>query len=195
MKKYVIFLSFLLVILISCNNIGSSLSEETSSKVPFVIVDEETAEEQVKSLDWMKIINTIPKDSYIPIEGFHTMPISATLYKNSERVDLSPEDPRLIQLLNFYTNEVNCGVYSYSQGTANSIYETKKDCNFRLELEFSTSLGGHSLENKFDKIVIVGGDFYCIMTNVPFENYSYSAFIRTPLYDVGELNWLTLFGF
>ena len=109
--------------------------------------------------------------------------------------NLSIDDQRLIRLWNFFTNEVKGGVYSYSQGTVNGMYESVKNYDFRLELEFSPILNGDSIETRFDKIVIIQDDFYCIITDVPFENYSYTALLRTPLYGVGELNWLSLFGF
>lgn len=202
MKKILILLFCFLLILSSCkknelthNNSTPAESTRENKAVhitPFVIVSEKNAKEEVETIDWKKIMHIIPGDVYTQIDGFHTAPISAMLYKNGECVNLNVNDPRLVRLLNFYNNEVCCGIYSYSQGTANELYEFEKASDFRLELTFKK---GTSLETRFDKMVVIDDNFYCIQSNVPFENYSYSSFIRTPLYDVGNLNWLYVFGF
>lgn len=202
MKKILILLFCFLLILTSCKNNELAHNQSTPTEsihengavnlTPFVIVSEENAKEEVETVDWETIMHLIPEDVYTQIDGFHTAPISAMLYKNGNCVNLNVHDPRLIRLLNFYNNEVCCGIYSYSQGTANELYEFEKESNFRLELTFEKAT---SLETRFDKIVVIDDKFYCIQSNVPFENYSYSSFVRTPLYDVGNLNWLSVFGF
>lgn len=195
MKKLVILLLSVFTLFTACDHDDVTVQKGTINPSPFVEIDEEFAKEQVDTIDWIEVNNIIPADKYIQVDGFHTMPRSATLYKNSECIDISVDDPRLVRLWNFYTNEVNCGIYSYSQGTANNLYEIEKNHNFRLELEFFPSFDGNSIETRFDKIIIVQGKFYCIMTDVPFETYDYSAFLRIPLFDIGELEWLSLFGF
>lgn len=202
MKKILIFAFCFLLILTSCESKKLSHNKSTTDELiheneaanitPFIIVNEENAKEEIETINWEKTISLIPKDAYTPIDGFHTVPTSATIYKNGNYSNLNINDPRLIRLLNFYNNEVSCGIYSYSQGTANELYEMKKESDFRLELTFEK---GTSLEASFDKIVVIDDTFYCIRSNVPFEKYSYSSFSRTPLYDIGDLNWLSIFGF
>jgi len=206
MKKILILLFCFLLILTSCKNnelahnnstpTESTHENEAVNITPFVIVSEENAKEEVETVDWEKIIHIIPGDVYTQIDGFHTAPISAMLYKNGNCVNLNVNDPRLIRLLNFYNNEVCCGIYSYSQGVANQFYEDKKNCDFKLEIIFSPNTSeDSSMETSFDKIIVIDGDFFGIRTYIPFEKYSYSAFTRTPLYDVGNLDWLSIFGF
>ena len=206
MKRIMLLLLCFSFLLVSCgngrfastqDNTGNSILAEKPNKViPFVTVNEEKAKEQVLNLDWTRIINSIPGESYIQIDGFHSTPVSATLYKNSEHINLSINDPRLIRLLNFYNNEVYCGIYSHSQGTANELYEDEQYCDFRLEITFLPNQSEHnSSESSFDKIIVINGHFYCFRTYAHFEKYSYSAFLRIPLYDVGNLNWLSVFEF
>lgn len=163
---------------------------------PYVMVDEENAYEQVSKIDWEKTLQDIPCDAYIPLQGFHTAPLSATLYKDGKEIELDVNDPRLIRFLNFYNNVVDCGVYSLSQGTANAEYEMTRQCDFRLELLFTpVKSGTQTIENSFDQMLIAKGEVFGVRTYTAFGDDDYAAFLRIPLHRVGDLNWLTVFGF
>ena len=196
MKKTIVLFLCLCVLLISCDSpVLSSNNDKKDNLKPFVVVNEAYAKEQVAKINWAETIAAIPADIYIAIEGFHAAPTSALLYKDNTVTNLSVNDPRLIQLLNFYNNQVYNGIYSYSQGTANELYENEKDHDFRLELSFSPNDEDNSIEKSFDKIIVINNHFYGIKTNTSFDNYNYSAFLRIPLHNVGSLNWLSVFGF
>lgn len=202
MKKLLYCILCACLLLVSCKNNVIPFGDDTTHKKesksikPYVAINEEKAKEQVSKIEWEKIISDIPCDEYIQLDGLHGAPLSAALYKNEEKLDLDVNDPRLIRLLNFYNNEIYCGVYSYSQGTANAEYEEDKHCKFRLELTFCPVQGDlETIEASFDKMLIVDGRFYGVRTYTPFENYSYAAFLRIPLHDVGNMNWLNVFGF
>lgn len=58
--------------------------------------------EEIKAL-----IADIPSDKYESYPDTHTLPISATLYKDGKSVSLDQGDPRLIRLVNFFNNCVH----------------------------------------------------------------------------------------
>ncbi len=160
----------------------------------YVWVDELYAEEQIESIDWEWVLDSIPSDEYVKIEGMHTTPESATLYKDGEAVSLSVDDPRLVKLLNFYNNAVSHCVYSYSQGQVNSDYKYVSTKDFRLELTFAVENEGKlTLENGSSKMFVTQHSFY-IMIDQPFGDYAFSLFSRNPLHAY-NLHWLTIFGF
>ncbi len=161
---------------------------------PYVLVNELEAAEQTKAINWESVLNKIPSDKYEQYNGLHSMPLTATLYKNGEVIELDVNDPRLIRLMNFYNNEIYYGVYSYSQGDFSSAYEQEKNFDFRLELTFTQNLEDDSFETTFDKIVVYKNFFVGIRSNIPFENYHYSAYLRMPLHYFSG-NWLEIFGF
>ena len=190
----------------SCTeNTTSSTTIESERLYPdaYASVTEGKAKAEIPKLDWNSIIASIPATYYEEYPGLHGKPLSAVLYKNGERTELSLDDERLVRLWNFYNNIVyNCR-YAYTQGSYNTeseLYKNKENAEFRLELTFEQAPNSENLEHSFDKVVVVGGKSSCfigIISNMPFSSYPYSAFGRYPLYatDPGIVDWLVLFGF
>lgn len=181
-------------------------TEETEEKtsnyleVPYVVEDEIENDEQAKLFDWESVLETIPSDRYEQYGKFNSAPLTATLYKNGESIELDIYDPRLVRLLNFYYNETYHKEYGYSQGMVNEVYEEYKNFDFRLELTYApqeekfTEING-STEFWFDEMMICMYSFIIVDHNtIGPEGELYISFSRHPLCKF-YFNWLDIFGF
>jgi hypothetical protein len=161
----------------------------------YVYVKELYAKEQVDRIDWDEILPSVPEDHYIEYPGLHSIPLTATLYKNNECTEIDVTDPRLVKLLNFYNNMVYNEVYSITQGSFSpQDYDEFTASDFRLELTYSPNWTDGSFETTFDKMLIVENFFLGVRSDTPFGEYPFSSFGRFPLY-TQKINWLDLFGF
>ncbi|MBO5024246.1 MAG: hypothetical protein J6D11_08075 [Clostridia bacterium] len=81
----------------------------------YASVTEGKAKAEIPKLDWNSIIASIPATYYEEYPGLHGKPLSAVLYKNGERTELSLDDERLVRLWNFYNNIVYNCKYAYTR--------------------------------------------------------------------------------
>ena len=221
MKKFIVLLlsvSILLVSFAGCNKTESKdptdsfqydegkhgLSEEELSELinpnfspeVFEAVEEgiELTYEEVKA-----IIAKVPSDKYEAYPKLHTVPNTATLYKNGEVISIDVKDPRLIGLINLYNNSVHYSQLSYTQGLYNSSYIKRfEDYKYKLVLTYTPqeSTGGNQ---KCNAIIITNDLGFCLLAHaLPGyedleEDYPFWAFGHAPLHE--DYPWLELFGF
>lgn len=161
----------------------------------YVYVKEEGAGDEVNKLEWDSILASIPEDHYLEYPGLHAAPLTATLYKNDDCIEVDVKDPRLIKLLNFYHNMVYNEVYSYTQGSFSpEEYSEIANTDFKLELTYTPNWTDDSFETSFDKMLITGNAFIGVRSDTPFGEYPFSSYGRYPLY-MPEVKWLEIFGF
>ena len=214
-KIFSLFLS-LLMLFVGCDNIqNESLDETTQSEqidenpkerllsdtfspTPFSDVNE--IEAPVSDEEMLAIISKIPSDKYEVYPNTHTIPVSATLYKNGEVISIAVDDPRLIQLTNFFNNCVYHSKCSYLQGLypLDSIEEILST-QFRLELKYvpyGRPASPYGKETTGSDMFVVTNSITAIAhdrSGYDEENYPYYATGFWPLY--GTYNLLELFGF
>lgn len=184
------------------NHIGENLKErllsDTFSLAPFSDLKE--SEDSVSDEEMLDIISKIPSDKYEVYPNTHTIPVSATLYKNGEVIFIAVDDPRLIQLTNFFNNCVYYSKCSYLQGlySLDCIEETLS-AQFRLELKYvpyGSPASPYGKETTGSDMFIVTKSFTTIAhdrSGYDEERYPFYATGFWPLYD--EYNLLELFGF
>ena len=155
--------------------------------------------EEIKAL-----IATIPSDKYETYPNTHNAPVSATLYKNGEKISINVDDERLVKLINFFNYCVSYPKCSYIQSflSIDYIEEYVTGCDFRLELEY-TPYGNippspYGTSTTMCDTIIVTNRFTLMAHDLPgyegqSERYPFRAVEFWPLYDT--YNWLALFGF
>lgn len=152
-----------------------------------------------------QVISNIPHDKYEAYPNTHTVPISATLYKDGEIIYIEASDPRLIRLTNFFNNCVYYSQCAYTQGLL-PLEDVKQETTapFRLELKYAPyGDEGPSPYGRCttmcDTIIITNSySFTLIAHDLPGyegqeERYPYRAVGFYPLYNSAP--WLDLFGF
>ncbi len=179
-------------------NLKERLLSDTFSPAPFSDVKEREA--PMSNEDMLAIISKIPSDKYEVYPNTHTIPVSATLYKDGEVIFIAVDDPRLIQLTNFFNNCVYHSKCSYLQGlySLDSI-EKILSTQFRLELKYvpyGLPATPYGKEITGSDMFIVTKSFTTIAhdrSGYDEENYPFYATGFWPLYD--GYNLLELFGF
>jgi len=177
---------------------NEELLNDTFSATPFSNVKE--IEASVSDDEMFAIISKIPSDKYEVYPNTHTIPVSATLYKNGEVISIAVDDPRLIQLTNFFNNCVYHTKCSYLQGLY-SLEQIEKilSTQFRLELTYipyGAPATPYGKETTGSDMFVVTNSFTAIAHDRPGydeENYPYYATGFWPLYR--GYNLLALFGF
>lgn len=153
------------------------------------------------------IINRVPNDRYEEYPNLHNVPLSATLYKDSEVILIDANDSRLIRLINLFNNALYCDDCVYIQSFLSDEYLEENVINeeFRLEIKYEPygdeRPGPYENEpTQFDTIIITGNYFVLINHDYPMtswnsetEHYSLLAAGYCP-YD-WWVSWLDLFGF
>ncbi len=172
------------------------------SPAPYQVVIEDPtplSDDEIKS-----IISKVPTDRYEIYPALHNIPLSATLYKNGEVIDIDLNDPRLIGLINLYNNSVYYRQYSYSQGLVDidSLEEHVLYEDFRLELKYNPYYSDmyDTCITLYDTFIITNGyfEFNLIAHDRPgYEGsedmYPFRAVSHSPLH--AHYPWLELFGF
>ena len=155
--------------------------------------------EEIKAL-----IATISSDKYETYPNTHNAPVSATLYKNGEKISIDVDDERLVKLINFLNYCVSYPKCSYIQSflPIDYIEEHVTGCDFRLELEY-TPYGNippspYGTSTTMCDTIIVTNRFTLMAHDLPgyegqSERYPFRAVEFWPLY--ATYNWLALFGF
>lgn len=152
------------------------------------------------------VLANIPTDQYEAYPDTHTVPVSATLYKNGEAISIDARDPRLIGLINLFNNSVYYEKCAYTQGLLplQDLEESILHNDFRLELTY-TPYGTEgpspygTCTTGCDTIVITNTrSFTLIAHDLPgYEGeeaeYPFQAVDFSPLYQ--SYPWLELFGF
>lgn len=150
-------------------------------------------------------ISQIPSDQYVTHANQHGRPLSATLYKNGEVIELDVNDPRLIRLVNFFNDALYRKECAYSQSYLKWSYleGSVNHQEFRLELKYQPY--GEKVPSPYsaeyamsDTVVITGNNFVVINHDqVAYDNaerYPVLAAGFTP-HSANEASWLDLFGF
>ena len=209
--------SFILTFILLLSFIGcqseDSISDNKVTQEPTVASIEdshETTESKFSSTSYnlgCGIIGNIPSDRYEEYPNRHNVPLSATLYKNSEAILIDVNDSRLIRLINLFNNALYCDDCVYIQSFLSDEYLEENVINeeFRLELKYEPygDERPSPYENEptqFDTIIITGNYFVLINHDYPMtswnsetEYYSVLAAGYCP-YD-WQGSWLDLFGF
>ena len=94
-KIFVLFISLLMLVMFaSCND--SHTHNFTSDSFFHVEEGDDLTNEEMQS-----VISDIPSDKYESYPNTQNVPVSATLYKNGEKISIDVNDPRLIKLTTF----------------------------------------------------------------------------------------------
>ena len=179
-------------------SLKQQLLSDGFSATPFSDVGE--LEAPVSDEEMMAIISKIPSDKYELYPNTHTIPVSATLYKNGEVISISVDDPRLIQLTNFFNNCIYYCKCNYLQGLYSLDHiEEELSEQYRLELTYvpyGEPAAPYSKETTGSDTFIVTTSFTTIAHDrigYNEENYPFYATGFWPLYS--RYNLLELFGF
>jgi len=138
-----------------------------------------------------QLLTTVPSDRYIDFPGMRCKPLSATLYKDGIATEIDVNDPRLIQLVNFYNNTIyqSYGWNFYSHADFPVSSETR-NIPFRLEVVYipMDSDTGFMMLYSYGAVIRV---YAGLKSDAPFPYYcSY-----TPITDKGYFDMLSFFGF
>ena len=117
------------------------------SDSPYEVV-EEGRPDSLTNEEIAAIVAKVPTDKYEAYPHLHTVPLSATLYKNGEVISLDVDDPRIIGLMNLYNNSIYHSQYAYTQGLldSNTLEEDVLNEEFRLELTFEPKEGKNYMQ-------------------------------------------------
>ena len=179
-------------------NLKEKLLSDSFSAAPFSDVNE--IEAPLSEEELLTIISQTPSDKYEVYPNTHAIPASVTLYKNGEVISIAFDDPRLIQLTNFFNNCFYYSKCSYLQGLYSlDDIEENLSTPFRLELTYVPHGDPASPYGK----ETTGSDMFVVTNSITAiahdrsgydeENYPYHATGFWPLYHA--YNWLELFGF
>ena len=150
-------------------------------------------------------ISQIPSDQYVTHANQHGRPLSATLYKNGEVMEIDVNDPRLVRLINFFNDAVNKKNCAYIQSYLSwSFLESNVNHqDFRLELKYQPygdkNPAPYSKEYSLCDTVVIADDMFILINHEiaaygDAERYPVLAAGFTPHSANGAL-WLDLFGF
>ncbi len=171
---------------------------------PAAFFDHGEADPALTAEEIKSALANIPTDQYEAYPDTHTVPVSATLYKNGEAISIDVSDPRLIGLINLFNNSVYYEKCAYTQGLLPADYIDKHvtGCDFRLELTYTpygeTAPAPYSTCTTMCDTIVVTDEFTLISHDLPGyegedERYLFRAVGLDPLY--GSYHWLELFGF
>lgn len=165
----------------------------------------ETAYPEKSETDLEEKNAQIPSDHYESYPNQHGRPLSATLYKNGEVIEVDVNDPRLIRLVNFFNDALYRKDCAYSLGYLpfSNLEANVTNQDFRLELKYQPY--GEKVPSPYsaeyamsDTVVITGKQFVVINHDrVAYDNaakYPVLALSYIPLEESNAL-WLDLFGF
>lgn len=150
------------------------------------------------------LIEKIPADQYEAYPDTHSVPVSATLYKNGETISIDPDDQRLIRLTNFVNNCIHYSKCAYTQGLLPIDYLEKNVMgrDFRLELTYTpygeTGPAPYGTCTSMCDTIVMTNSVTLIAHDLPgyggrSESYPFRAVGVNPLYR--GYSWLELFGF
>ena len=208
-KIFALFLTLLMLLaLVGCDNTQNLSSGEATNETPNPLVsdtfagslffDLEETDAPINGDKIAEIIPKIPSDKYEAYPKTHRAPVSATLYKDGEAISIAADDPRLIQLTNFFNNCVYYSKCGYTQGlySAEDVEEILS-AEFRLELTYEP-YGAHASPYGDET---TGSDTFVVTTSFTAIDHSSSGYNEEGYYVVGflplwcEYNLLELFGF
>ena len=156
------------------------------------------------------VISKVLSDKYEAYPGLHNAPISATLYKGGEAVQIELTDPRLIRLINLFNNSLYYEDCEYLQSYL-SEEDLKKDVmseDFRLELKYEPFGDTYpapyeNMPTQFDTVIVTNSSSEFVLINHSHKITLYDgkesvlAVGYYPLtYPVNDISaWLESFGF
>lgn len=166
------------------------------AQIDALIARWESAFPRMSEADMTELIAKIPSDHYESYPNKHGCPISATLYKNGEAIELDVNDPRIIRLVNFFNDSLYQKSLAYTLYNISTEYLAAKVCNeaFRLELKYvpygEMPLLKAAVDTSFaDTMVILNSGYGFVLLNDNENTY------RGYLPYGGNYDWLNLFGF
>jgi len=185
-----------------CENETRELLSQSFSPAAFFDhgeADADLTDEEIKSA-----LSNIPTGQYEAYPDTHTVPVSATLYKDGKVVSIDPNDERLIRLTNFFNNCVYYSQCAYTQGLlpVDYIDNHVTGCDFRLELTYmpygETPPAPYGTCTTICDTIVVTDEFTLMAHDLPGyegegERYPFRAVGYSPLY--GTYHFLDLFGF
>lgn len=212
-KSFVVFLTAcLLLSLFGCSDFKPVLIELTEEEKQELTTNElseafdcKESDEKMSDEELSTVISNVNNEKYQLYPDLHSVPLTATLYKNGKATSIDVNDPRLIGIINLHNNAVYHNQYAYTQGLLDKEYLTENVLNedFRLELTFSPFEVPHKMKYAFkvnvcDTIIVTNKNFTLIAHDrTGYEGmedkYPYYAFSHSPLYK--DYLWLSLFGF
>ncbi len=191
MKRVLLCLSALLLILLTLCACGETDSNgfPTMYKIPSNC-------HNADEVDWATLLPKIPDDHYIEYPDVHTIPVTATLYKDGTETALDPYDPRLVRLINFYNNALyHYNFYQTFGGLPPEQYQPMLERDsFRVELTYVPRSDSKSLETAFDKLVFFPYTTLGIRSDRAFADYPMAVFGRNA-FQLDEGDLLSAFGF
>ena len=118
------------------------------------------------------VISKVLSDKYEAYPGLHNAPISATLYKGGEVIQIDLTDPRLIRLINLFNNSLYYEDCEYLLSYL-SEEELEKDViseDFRLELKYEPfgDVYPSPYENRptsFDTVIVTNSSSEFVLIN------------------------------
>jgi len=165
----------------------------------------ETAYPEKSETDLEEKIAQIPSDHYESYPNQHGRPLSATLYKNGEVIEVDVNDPRLVRLINFFNDAVNKKNCAYVQSYLSwSFLESNVNHqDFRLELKYQPygdkKPSPYGTETSLSDTIVIADDMFVLINH---ELTAYGNAERYPVLAAGftphsanEASWLDLFGF
>ncbi len=214
MKKiFIVFLTICLTyVFCSCSKFEPVLIELTEEEKQELTTNElseafdcKESDEKMSDEELSTVISNVNNEKYQLYPDLHSVPLTATLYKNGKATSIDVNDPRLIGIINLHNNAVYHKQYAYTQGLLDKEYLTENVLNedFRLELTFSPFEVPHKMKYAFsvhscDTIIVTNKRFTLIAHDRKGyegmeDKYPYYAFYHLPLYK--DYLWLSLFGF
>lgn len=177
---------------------GISTAEEIVASEfsdPFYGTDVPRGEESLSNREIMEILAKVPADQYEAYPDLHNIPLTATLYKDGEVIEIDVKDRRLIRMINFYNNSIYHCQHSYTTGSLDPQgLEKVENAEYRLVLTY-TPFESEIFDSHFDTIIVTNERFVGISYDIPFGEgvYPFTAFGKNPLYQ--SYPWLDLFEF
>ncbi len=177
---------------------GISTAEEivaSEFSQPFYDKDIPRGEDSLSKREIMEILAKVPADQYEAYPDLHNIPLTATLYKDGEVIEIDVKDRRLIRMINFYNNARHHWQCSYTTGSLNPKgLEEVEQAEYRLVLTY-TPFESEIFDSHFDTMIVTNDWFVGISYDIPYGNrtYPFTAFGRNPLYR--DYPWLELFEF
>lgn len=160
--------------------------------------------------DIHKVLSKVVSNKYEAYPGLHVAPISATLYKGGEAVQIELTDPRLIRLVNLFNNSLyyeDCE-YLLSYLTEEDLKKDVMSEDFRLELKYEPFGDTYpapyeNMPTQFDTVIVTNSSSEFVLINHSHKITLYDgkesvlAAGYYPLtYPVNDISaWLESFGF
>ena len=162
----------------------------------------ETAFPRMSEADIEEKIAETPLNQYKSYPNQHARPLSATLYKNGEVIEIDVNDPRLVRLVNFFNDSFDQKQFAQTVKNVSIDYleENVYSEEFRLELKYEpcgevSSLIYQSGTTFCNNMVVLNSGYGFVLINDNVSGYGGRTYAKGYMPYGGEYSWLDLFGF